>query len=582
MNKKKSNNRVFAIVIILILVFLGLLIWFIASREPNFTGDRVDFEIVGSRNIQSGGLVEYRVIYENREGTSLKDVEVTLIYPDGFTFESSSEKPDNEENNNWEIRKISPGDKDEIMVSGKLCGNPDDMKNIKAMLNYTPSGVASSFQEEAEIEVKILKTSFSINTDFPELVSKEDSLTYSIKVKNEENFDISNLRIRIKYPKNFELIKSEPEATSDNNVWDFSQIKASEEKEIKIEQKARGELEDEKKLNIEAGVFDQNGNYFKQKEEIFNTKISKVDVDLKYLVNGKENITINQDKDLNFKLQYKNTGTEKLSDIKIEAEINEEFLNEDSIKVESGKYEGGKIIWNLKEIKKGKKGELKFRAKVKNNIDSNEVSDPVLKSQVKLVNSNSEAGINIKRESKELEIKIGSKVKLEAIGRYYDFDNKKIGSGPIPPKVGDTTIYRVYLFISNTTSELLDGQVEITLPNNVSWTGVKDVNVGNLSFIDKKLIWSIGKIDKNLVSEDKRLEASFEVGITPNDDQVDNYITLVKKATFMGKDLHTEKDIKVETKSITTKLENDSNVKDSQGKVEANEDLEENQTQDDS
>ncbi|NQV00234.1 MAG: hypothetical protein HQ538_05835, partial [Parcubacteria group bacterium] len=431
MANKKGKNRIFIIIIAVIIIVLGLLIWFIASREPNFTGDRVSFDIAGSRNIQSGGLVEYRILYENLEGTSLKDVEITMIYPDGFIYESSSEKPENDEGNKWKIRKISTDDKEEITISGKLCGNPDEIKSIKALLDYTPSGVASSYQEEAAIDVKVLKTNLVISSNFPKLVSQEDSLSYSIKVKNEEKFDISNLRVKIKHPESFEFVSASPEASNDNSVWDFSEIGAGKEKEIKIEHKALGELENKKALNVEAGVFDQNGNYFKQKEEIFNTKISKIDIDLKYLANDKESITIAQGKDLKFKVQYKNTGTESLPESKVEVEINKEFLDEESIKVEGGKYSDGKVVWDgsgvaaLKSIKKGKGGDLKFSAKVKNNIDSGTVENPILKGKVKFTSSNEETGVNIERDSNEIEVKIGSLVKIESIGRFYDFDNKK-------------------------------------------------------------------------------------------------------------------------------------------------------------
>ena len=570
---KRRKNRIFIILVVAIIIALGLLIWFIFNREPNFTGDRVSFDIVGSRNIQSGGLVEYRILYENLEGTSLKDVEITMIYPDGFTYESSSEKPENGEGNKWKIRKISPGDKEEITISGKLCGNPDDIKNIKALFDYTPSGVASSYQEEAEIGTKVLKTSLAITSSFPKLVSQEDSLSYSIKIKNEEKFNISNLRVKIEHPSNFEFVNASPGPSSDNKVWNFSEIAAGEEKEIKLEHKVIGELEEKKDLTVEAGVFDQNGTYYKQKEEIFNSKISKIDIDLKYSVNKKETVSIDPGKELNFNIHYKNTGTETLPDAGVEVEISKEFLEEKSIKVEGGRYSDGKINWDssnasaLKSIKKGKGGDLKFSAKIKKNIDSESVQDPVFKSKANFTSSNSETRVDIKRDSNEIEIKVNSLVKLESIGRFYDFDNKKIGSGPIPPKVGETTKYRVYLFISNTTNEIFDGKVEISLPKHVSWTGVKEVEVGNLSFINKKLIWDIGKIDRNLVSEDARIEANFEVGITPNKDQVDKLVTLVNKTVFTGKDRHTDKAVKIETKPIKTDLEGDPKIKEEQGKV---------------
>lgn len=573
MTNKKSKNKLFIFLGIVIVVSLAVLIWFIFNHKPNFTGERVSFDIVGSRNIQSGGLVEYRLLYKNEEEVALRNMEISVIYPEGFSFESSSEKPENSEGNRWQIRKISPKSEEEIMISGKLYGNPDEIKKCKALFNYTPGGISSSFQEESEISTKILKTNLIISSNFPKLTSLEDNINYSVKVKNGEDFKLSNLRVKIEYPADFELSSKKPEASSENKIWNFNEVASGQEIEIKIEEKVMGKLEEEKKLNVEAGVFDREGHYYKQKEEIFGTKISKIDANINYTVLGKENISARPNEELDFKINYKNTGTETLPGVKVETEIDKGLFEEKSIAAEGGRYMDGKIVWNsegipsFKNLKKEQGGDLKFKAKLKNNIDSEKVQDPIMKSKAKILSNNSETGVKIEKESNEIEIRIGTVISLESIGRFYDFDNKKIGFGPIPPKVGETTKYRVYLFVSNTTSEVFDGKVEIELPTHVSWTGVKDVKTGSLSFINSKLIWNIGKIEKNLVGKDLRLEANFEIGITPSIEQKDSVITLVNKVIFSGKDSHTKETISTETKSINTELKDDPNIKERDGIV---------------
>lgn len=571
--RNKKKGKLFIILGLIIIVALALLLWFVFNRNPNFTGERIKFEIAGSRSVQSGGFVEYRINYKNEEEVSLKDAELSLIYPDGFSFQSSSEKADNNEGTKWNLKKLSSSEGDEITITGKLYGNPDDMKDITAFLEYRPANFNTGFKEESKISTKILKSDLVISSNFPEIVSREDNLEYSIKVKNEESFELTNLKIKVEYPAGFEFQSADPTPSSDNKVWNFNKIASGEEVEIKIKEKVVGELEEEKSLNVEAGVFDGSGRYYKQRENIFETKIAKIDAKLDYRVAKKKEIVVSLGDLLEFNLNYKNIGTENLPNTKVEVDLNTEFLQEESIVVDEGRYSDGKVIWDdsslsdFSEVKKKEEGNLKFVAKVKENIDSESTEEPSIVSKAKILSNNEKTGGKLEKESNEIRVKIGTLVELETIGRYYNFDNKKIGTGPIPPKVGETTTYWVYLFITNTTNEVNDGKVEVSLPEGVSWTGKKKVEVGDLSFLGGKLIWNIGKIAADTGGKNPRLEARFELGLTPNEEQVGESLTLVENSVFTGNDLYTEGNIQKERKKITTGLKDDSNIEEGEGVV---------------
>lgn len=569
--KKKVNTGKRKVIIILIvlgiLIFLAILIlvWRI-YRKPTFTGERISFSISGPENIKTGDLFTYEVFYENNEEVALRDVEINLFYPEGFSFEQSNPKSQNFTENRWYIRSISPKSSGKIVISGKLYGVPGDIKKCKAHFRYTPLNFNASFTEEAEVITKIDKINLSLSSNFPKLVSKESDLQYEVTIKNEENYDLLNVEINIDYPLAFEFKSADPNPKNANNVWIFDRIESGKEVKIKIAEKVFGELEEKKFLNIKVGIRNHSGEVFMQAEKKFETKIAKIEANISYEVLGQKNISVNPGDLLEFKIHYKNTGTEDLPNVRVESEIDTRFFEKENFVIEGGTLSDSKIIWdksgvsNFASLKNGAEGDLIFKAKILQDLSSLKMTNLKIVSKAKIFASDQEKGISFFSESNEIEIKIITKVSMTLFGRYFDDQGSQIGSGPLPPKVGNTTTYRIYLMLSNTTNEVENAKVEIYLPLGVSWTGQKSVNLGNLVFIGEKMIWDIGKIQAESGSKTETLNANFEVGITPEEFQVGKTVTLVSKAKFFGKDTFTGKDINFEVGSVDTNLTNDPKV----------------------
>lgn len=560
--KRKTIKIIFIVLGVLLVLAVSILIWFIFGKKPTFTGERINFGILGPQNIKSGDLFTYEVSYENNEEVALKDVEINLFYPEEFLYEKSNPKSQNFTENRWYIRSISPKSSGKITISGKLLGNPEDIKKCKATFRYTPSNFNAVFTEEAEVATKIDKINLSISSNFPKIVSKESDLQYEVVVKNEENIDFSNLKIQLDYPQAFEFKSTDPKPQEANNIWNFDKIGHGEEIKIKITEKVFGELEEKKSLNIKVGLKSLSNQEYIQAEKKFETKIAKVEANLTYEVLGQKNVSANPGDLLEFKIHYKNTGTEDLPNASVESEIDMGLFDKESFLIEGGMLSDKKLIWDKSGISsfanlgKGIEGDLIFKAKILEDLPSDATNLKTL-SKAKLIVSDQEKRIFYTSESNEIEIKISTQVSLTLEGRYYDSEGKKVGSGPLPPKVGEATTYRIYLSLSNTTNEVSDGRVEIFLPLGVSWTGVKNVGVGSLTFVGERMVWDVGKIPAGAFKEEKTLEANFEVGITPDDSQVGKTVALISKAKFSGKDTFTGKDLNFEVGSVSTDLTND-------------------------
>jgi hypothetical protein len=563
--KKKKSRKIFFIIFgLLFLIAVSIFLWSIFGRKPSFTGERINFDISAPGNIKSNELFIYEVSYENNEAVALQDVEINLVYPEGFSFEKSNPDSENFTGNRWYFKSIPPKSKGKITISGKLLGNQDDLKRCQTTLRYTPSNFNASFTEEAQAITKLEKINLLISSDIPKIISKDSNLEYLVTIKNEENFDLSNLKIQLDYPQGFELKSTDPNPKQENNIWIFDKISPGEELKIKIAEKVFGELEEKKFLNVKAGLLGREDQEYIQAEKKFEIKIAKIEADLSYEVLGQKKLVVNQGDLLEFKIHYKNTGTESLPNIKVESEIDTSLFDKESFLIEGGMLSDKKVIWDksgissFANLEKGAEGDLIFRAKVLQDISSNDqMKNLSLESKAKITASDQDKGISYLKESNEIEVKINTQVTLNLEGRYYDSNGEKVGSGPLPPKVGEATIYRIYLSLSNTLNDVSDGRIEIFLPMGVSWTGVKTVSAGTLLFVGDRMIWDIGKILAGSGKENKILEANFEVGITPDESQVGKTVTLVSKAGFSSKDTFTGKDINFEVGSVSTDLTND-------------------------
>lgn len=562
----KGKKKIYLIFLGLTLLILSLVLFFIFRQKPSFTGERIIFEIQAAQSVSSGSKITYEIFYKNEEEVALQDVEIDLLYPQGFVFDKSNPRSENFTENKWTFQTVPAKSADKITISGWLWGNPGDTARCVATFRYKPENFNASFSEEASIATKINKVKLALSSNIPKKIAKDSDLNFSLLIKNEENFRLSSLRLKINYPSTFEFKEGNPSPSRGKDTWDIDGLLPGEELKIEILGKLFGEINEIKKFKIEIGQ-ESNDQYYKQKEKEFEIKIVKIDVELKAEINGETIGLINPGDEFQGKISYKNTGTESIPNVRVEWELPEKFFDIQSFIVEGGEYKKGKIIWDgsgissFVNLEPGAEGELKFKGKILADIPEDpETKNLVIKSKARLlVTDLDEAGeiISFSKESNEVEIKINTQVNLSIEAHYYDFDGTEIGKGPLPPKVGQTTIYRIYLFLTNTTNNVRDAKVEIFLPFGVSWTGVKAVSLGDLVFSGESLVWDIGEIQAHTGKLVPQLSASFEVGITPDESQVGQKVTLVKSAKFRGIDSYTNTEINFEVGSCDTNLIND-------------------------
>jgi hypothetical protein len=255
------------------------------------------------------------------------------------------------------------------------------------------------------------------------------------------------------------------------------------------------------------------------------------------------------------RVAYANDGTEPLRDVTIS-------LYTDGRLIEQA--EPAELTWDKSSVPElallapGASGELAASFVVRTDLPADPAAAvPTL--AISTIASFSHEGsdeVN-KAATATVTVPLASRLGVEAAALYYTKDGDQLGVGPLPPKVGQTTKYRVVLQLTNTSGPVEDAVLEAVLPDDVAWTG--NYSVSNGEAIDwlpasRKIRWHVGDLQAYAGSVGEYLGASFEVAITPGPDAAGHAAPLLTDISVHGHDATTGLALHVSTEAVTTEL----------------------------
>jgi len=569
------RKRIIGWTLLILIVVLGATFggfYFFVNRQGTFSGEKIDINVSTMSAVSSGDEINYVVTINNEEEVGLTDVQLTAQFPAGFTYKNSTPQVINEAKNAWQVSDIRSGSNEKVSISGQLFGDIGATKTIYFTLSYKPSNFNSEFQNKASHSVTINSSILDLELDVPVRLISDKETTFVLKYTNNSNESIERVRIQADYPDDFVIISIEPAAKENNNTWELDSIASKESGEIKIIgslSAAEGEM---REVDGTIGYVDQNGEFHKQIEKTAIILIINPKLELTLTVNDSEIDNVASFGDtLDFKINYVNNSQSEIRGLTMTAEIVSDVLDWDTLTDENlGIVADQSIVWdqtkikNFTSLKPGDSGELAFTMDLENNIAVKKEDDKnyTVVSNIS-VNSNDVVDLedsSLEIESNGLTTKINSRLDLVAEGRYYDDEYVKVGSGPLPPEVGKTTIYRIYWGLTNTTNLVNNIEVTTVLPEDVIWTGRSSVSAGN-SFAfdpDSRLVtWQINKIPAHTGQLSAGLEAYFEVAVTPTADDVGQILTLTGENTVTGSDAFSSQELTQAQDIITSELSDD-------------------------
>lgn len=571
-SSKTRSVRPLVITIIILAVLIGssAVGFFTFNRRTHFNEKGVSVTVEVPRNVASAGEATFTYVVTNDEAVSIRNVELSVSAPDGWTIKNSDPQPHDVNNTLWQLGTISARATRSVRVTGTLVGEVGTVKTFNAAVTYRPSNFNYDFTSRASGSITIGSSIVSLETTGPTEVTPNTAVIYTARFTNSSSDTLEGIRITATYPEGFTLTSSDPKPAQGNNVWAFNTITSGAGGDVKLSGSFSSETGSSQQLLFVAEL-KRGSHYEKQVENSLVVLLVASGLTLKLSVDtGQPDRVAVPGQSLPYTISYSNDSDLDLENVVIAMTLEGGSFDVTSFSDDFGrKLHDGKVTWDkavvpsLASVKPRDAGTIRATVKiVKQPVSSKDSGGPLIRAHATASLGEEKAvnGTTATVTTERVTIKIVSKATLSVDPRYFGDDGEQLGSGPLPPVAGKTTSYRVSWFLGNTTNELKEVKVQTRVPRAVYWTGRKTItSAGDIAFdaTSRTITWTLNRLPAGVGQEASTISASFELSLTPSSEQVGSLVTLLETSTFSASDSFTGTTLTVTAPEQTTELPND-------------------------
>ncbi len=539
--------------------FLAVVTWagfFLFLKPSGFTGEGVEVTMTSSSAsstaIMAGGDATVVVAYANREDSPLASGVLSVEMPEGFVLVSS--EPAAAEDGTWAIGSVAAGGSGHVILHGWARQAPESTLTFQAKLAYRPSDFNSQFQRTSShttaVEGSVLTHSASTTDEMTP--GDEIELVYAYENTSDRKFD--DLRFVIDAPDTFIISDTVPKTDETYaDRWSIASLEPKAKGEIKVKGTFSTSARGPQSVPGRIG-FVSDDALLAAAATTANTTVKKSDLAMDLIINGSDKAPAVSFADtLHLTLVYKNTGDVALQDVSVSIQLPSEPAGIDLIDWVTlkddlaGVRKGAVLTWTKEQIPE--LAELKPDAGGEIDVSVQLVKQPVAGAKSSRYAVNAQAVAQIGKAGKTVlnrvvagtpvAILLNSDASFRAMARYYDESGAPLGSGPMPPRAGEKTVYRVVWTVANTLHELSNLSVSTVLPEGVKWTGNQQpIEAGELKFDEtgRRAEWRLNRLPTSV----KTLTVAFDVEASPTSSDIGSIMDLTGDMRFEALDKETQ------------------------------------------
>jgi uncharacterized repeat protein (TIGR01451 family) len=548
-----------------VLVVAGVYYW-VVSRGADSSA--LDLKVSAPQDLIANQEFEYTVDYKNQESVALSDLQLTVSYPEHFIFESSFPSP-SEGDNKWKLDDLRQFGSGQLKIRGRLIAQSGSSNVLLADLSYRPSNITSEFKKSTSVDTVLLSSGLDISATAPSSILVNQDAELLVKFKAQPKNFLDHFTIRFPDLDTLNFPKADYGANvamSDPGVFVVNKVDSAEQ-ELRLKFKFIDKKNDSEDLKIsfeyQGADSDKSVSF---DEKLFSIEVVKNSLNLTVVANGQgadQGVDFGQT--INYSISYVNKGDKPMDNVIIMAVLDGEALDwRKLIDKNNGNVSGRTITWTkteipeLESLSKNQQGNIDFSIPVRTVNEAGLIRSFEIKSYAQFALSGKSEDLSSENEtnrSNQLIVKVNSDVALDEAVRYFDKDNIAVGTGPLPPQVGQNSTFKVYWKLTNSLHELGALEVKTKLPDYISWDGKEQAEVGSLSYNEatNEVTWSIGRLPLSASSA----QAEFSIGLKPKSTDRNKLLILVSGTTLTGTDNQTSFPISQTFKAQTTRLEKD-------------------------
>ena len=548
------------IIFILILGAAAGVLGFYYYQKNIYSKEVLKLEILGSEETQAFEEIEYLVKYKNNGNITLEEPQMIFQFPENSL-------PSNGETLTVvkDLEDIYPGEEKTISFKVRIFGKENETSKSEATLRYRPKNLKAFYESKTTFTTKIKSTPLTFEFDLPSKAESGREIQFSLNYFSNADWPLSNLRVKIEYPSGFEFIASQPQAL-EKTEWDLPILNKAEGGRIEIRGKLTGEIKEQKIFRATLGIW-QSGEFILLKEAVRGVEILKSSLSIFQQINGFSQYIANPGDSLHYEIFFRNIGEEPFQDLFLAFTLEGRAFDYETIKTEFGQFNKGdnSIVWDWRQIPKlrflgrGDEGKVEFWINLKKDWEQSSIQDKNFTLKNKII---------LSQVKEEFETKINSRLEIFQKGFFQDeiFGN----SGPLPPKVGESTTYTVIWHAKNYYNDVKNVKVKATLSPGVKLTGRISPENSRLTFDSqsKEIIWELGDLQAGTGNIVPAPNVAFQISFNPDFSQRGLIPLLVSQAKIIGEDYWTEEFLEVTSPAIDTALPDDPIVNEEMGRVQ--------------
>jgi hypothetical protein len=153
----------------------------------NVEASVIDLEISSPQELSNGDALDYEINYVNKSQAEFDNIKIKIEYPEGFVF--SKAVPEVSEGTNvWSIGHVSPNQSGKIIISGKMIGSAEQVKNAiisVGALDQNQFIVYNTEKTSTKMVSSPLVITQSVNGSNAAIIGAGGALRFIVAYKNE-------------------------------------------------------------------------------------------------------------------------------------------------------------------------------------------------------------------------------------------------------------------------------------------------------------------------------------------------------------------------------------------------------------
>ena len=546
-----------AIILSAILVGIGgFWLW----QKNSYSKEILKLEIIAPSEATMGEEITYVVKYKNNGNVRLQDPILIFEYPAGAVPTEGEDTRITQS-----LDDIYPGQERNLSFASRLFGKEGEIREAKALLQYTPRNLNAQFESETIVTTVISHVPLTFELDLPSRIEADQEFSFALNYFSNSEYPLSDLRIKIEYPGGFSFSKATPSPIGESE-WNVGLLNRAEGGRILITGSLRGEVQEAKIFKATLGTW-KEGEFTLLREGIKGIEITRTRLLISQEVNGSSDYIASSGDTLHYVIFFKNVSEKTLENLFLVVSLEGRPFDLESIKSDSGAFQQGdnsiifesKSVSRLRFLGKGEEGKVEFWVNVKEEWETFSEQDKSFVITDRIILSD---------VSEEFEVKVNSSIEIDQTVYFEDevFGNQ----GPLPPQVGAPTTYTIVWQAKNLYNDVQNAKVKAILPAQVSLTGsvFKEGEALTFDQASREVVWEVGDLSAGTGSFKTAPSVAFQVRLTPSVLQQGNIAQLIGEVRIQADDLFTEQSLSAVDSSVDTTLPDDNSVTAQMGVVQ--------------